>query len=113
MDSSSSTVEASSAAEPARVAGDTENVEYRAFYEESDLSIIMDLVDVELSEPYSIFTYRYFINQWPDLCYLVRSSFPSVRQQLSSVHTPGMSAYVVRIPELVDGIDGIFTVKSN
>ena len=83
MDFSSSTVEASLAAEPARVAGDTGDVEYRAFCEESDLSIIMDLVDVELSEPYSIFTYRYFINQWPDLCYLVRSSFPPVRQQLS------------------------------
>ena len=83
MEFSSSTVEASLAAEPARVAGDTGDVEYRAFLEESDLSIIMDLVDVELSEPYSIFTYRYFINQWPDLCYLVRLSFPPVRQQLS------------------------------
>ena len=30
----------------------------------------MDLIDNELSEPYSIFTYRYFVSQWPDLCFL-------------------------------------------
>jgi peptide alpha-N-acetyltransferase len=30
----------------------------------------MGLIDRELSEPYSIFTYRYFLNQWPHLCYL-------------------------------------------
>merc|ERR1712113_389366 len=26
----------------------------------------------DLSEPYSIFTYRYFINNWPDLCFLTK-----------------------------------------
>eukprot|EP00803_Ostreobium_quekettii_P006129 evm.model.scf_4831.1 EVM.evm.TU.scf_4831.1 scf_4831:1441-3317(-) len=31
----------------------------------------MHLVDNELSEPYSIFTYRYFLRNWPSLCYLV------------------------------------------
>ncbi len=30
----------------------------------------MDLIDNELSEPYSIFTYRYFLQQWPSLCYI-------------------------------------------
>ena len=29
---------------------------------------IMELVDRDLSEPYSIFTYRYFLHSWPDLC---------------------------------------------
>lgn len=31
---------------------------------------VMSLIDNELSEPYSIFTYRYFLRQWPYLCYL-------------------------------------------
>lgn len=31
---------------------------------------IRDLIDPGLSEPYSIFTYRYFLSSWPDLCYL-------------------------------------------
>jgi len=31
----------------------------------------MNLVDQELSEPYSIFTYRYFVYLWPQLSFLV------------------------------------------
>lgn len=30
----------------------------------------MELIDRDLSEPYSIFTYRYFVAQWPTLCFL-------------------------------------------
>jgi peptide alpha-N-acetyltransferase len=33
---------------------------------------IVRLIERDLSEPYSIFTYRYFINNWPNLCFLVR-----------------------------------------
>lgn len=29
---------------------------------------IMELVDRDLSEPYSIFTYRFFLATWPHLC---------------------------------------------
>lgn len=32
---------------------------------------IIGLIEKDLSEPYSIFTYRYFINNWPNLCFLV------------------------------------------
>eukprot|EP00897_Mesotaenium_endlicherianum_P009084 jgi/Mesen1/8203/ME000442S07477 len=44
-----------------------DGISYRALKDESDLPIIMKLIDQELSEPYSIFTYRYFISQWPQL----------------------------------------------
>jgi GNAT superfamily N-acetyltransferase len=37
---------------------------------EVDLPTVMALVDAELSEPYSIFTYRYFLHTWPELCFL-------------------------------------------
>jgi peptide alpha-N-acetyltransferase len=30
----------------------------------------MGLIEKDLSEPYSIFTYRYFISDWPQLCIL-------------------------------------------
>lgn len=30
----------------------------------------MELVDNELSEPYHIFTYRFFLHNWPNLCFL-------------------------------------------
>lgn len=35
----------------------------------------MSLVDRDLSEPYSIFTYRYFLHNWPDLCFVVSTNF--------------------------------------
>jgi hypothetical protein len=38
--------------------------------EETQMAPLMELIDKELSEPYSIFTYRYFINNWPSLCFL-------------------------------------------
>lgn len=43
---------------------------YRPYAGESDLSHIMALVQSELSEPYVIYTFRYFLHQW---CGRVRS----------------------------------------
>ena len=37
---------------------------YRQYMGESDLPYIMALVQHELSEPYVIYTYRYFLHQW-------------------------------------------------
>jgi hypothetical protein len=38
------------------------------------LDPIRQLISKDLSEPYSIYVYRYFLNQWGDLCYMVRFS---------------------------------------
>ena len=60
-------------------------VEFRAFTDESQLDEIIKLISNDLSEPYSIYVYRYFLQQWyipqnvmswlisarPDLCFLV------------------------------------------
>ncbi|PCH43030.1 acyl-CoA N-acyltransferase [Wolfiporia cocos MD-104 SS10] len=43
---------------------------YRQYTGESDLPHIMSLVQHELSEPYVIYTYRYFLRQWPHLSFL-------------------------------------------
>lgn len=45
-------------------------VVYRQYAGEGDLTYVMGLIDNELSEPYSIFTYRYFLHTWPRLCFL-------------------------------------------
>lgn len=37
---------------------------YRQYETEKDLPEIMALVQSELSEPYVIYTYRYFLQQW-------------------------------------------------
>ncbi|KAI5427984.1 N-alpha-acetyltransferase mak3, variant 2, partial [Lathyrus oleraceus] len=47
------------------------DIEYISYGGEHHLPLIMNLVDEELSEPYSIFTYRYFVYLWPHLSFLV------------------------------------------
>lgn len=37
---------------------------YRQYNGETDLKYIMSLVQSELSEPYVIYTYRYFLHGW-------------------------------------------------
>ncbi|KAG5255200.1 hypothetical protein OIU77_015424 [Salix suchowensis] len=49
---------------------DASEVEYVSYGGEHHLPLIMNLVDQELSEPYSIFTYRYFVYLWPQLSFL-------------------------------------------
>lgn len=49
---------------------------YRQYTGESDLPRIMALVQSELSEPYVIYTFRYFLHQWPHLSFLAYPSDP-------------------------------------
>lgn len=41
------------------------------YHSELQMPDIMRLIQKDLSEPYSIYTYRYFIHNWPKLCFLV------------------------------------------
>ncbi|VDB90295.1 unnamed protein product [Peniophora sp. CBMAI 1063] len=43
---------------------------YRSYEGEADLPNIISLVQSELSEPYVVYTYRYFLRQWPHLSFL-------------------------------------------
>ncbi|QDS78043.1 hypothetical protein FKW77_003156 [Venturia effusa] len=45
-------------------------VQYKLEKEHIYLDSIRQLISKDLSEPYSIYVYRYFLNQWGDLCYL-------------------------------------------
>ena len=46
-------------------------VEYIVYENELQMPCIMRLIQKDLSEPYSIYTYRYFIHNWPHLCFMV------------------------------------------
>jgi len=48
--------------------GDDLNIEYISYSGEQQMPGIIALIEKDLSEPYSIYTYRYFINNWPHLC---------------------------------------------
>ncbi|GAB0098959.1 N-alpha-acetyltransferase 30 [Sergentomyia squamirostris] len=45
-------------------------IEYEEYTSELQMPDIMSLIQKDLSEPYSIYTYRYFIHNWPKLCFL-------------------------------------------
>lgn len=46
------------------------NLTYVSYESELQMEAIMALITKDLSEPYSIYTYRYFIHNWPNLCFL-------------------------------------------
>lgn len=50
---------------------DASEITYISYESENQMPDIMKLIQKDLSEPYSIYTYRYFIHNWPHLCFLV------------------------------------------
>ncbi len=48
-------------------------ITYETYESELQMPDIMRLMKAALSEPYSIYTYRYFIHNWPQLCILAKS----------------------------------------
>jgi len=57
---------------------------YRPYESELDLPSVMTLVGSELSEPYVIYTYRYFLVNWPHLAFL---AFPPLNGLLNDDHS--------------------------
>uniref|UniRef100_T1IML4 N-terminal methionine N(alpha)-acetyltransferase NatC n=1 Tax=Strigamia maritima TaxID=126957 RepID=T1IML4_STRMM len=61
---------------PVIYSGPTNNdtISYIGYESELQMPDIMRLIQKDLSEPYSIYTYRYFIHNWPKLCFLAMDS---------------------------------------
>ncbi|XP_034555277.1 N-alpha-acetyltransferase 30 [Notolabrus celidotus] len=55
---------------PSRAEEDNHGIRYVRYESELQMPWIMRLITKDLSEPYSIYTYRYFIHNWPQLCFL-------------------------------------------
>ena len=53
---------------------DNGEIVYVPYASEFQMPDIMRLMKADLSEPYSIYTYRYFIHNWPELCIMVNNS---------------------------------------
>jgi peptide alpha-N-acetyltransferase len=47
-----------------------DGIVYQKYESERQMPDIKNLMQIGLSEPYSIYTYRYFICNWPELCFL-------------------------------------------
>lgn len=54
------------------VARPARQISYEMYESELQMPAIMRLMKTALSEPYSIYTYRYFIHNWPQLCVLAK-----------------------------------------
>lgn len=48
------------------------DVNYVVYESELNMPDIIRLIQKDLSEPYSIYTYRYFIHNWPYLCFMAK-----------------------------------------
>lgn len=57
-----------------------------SYKDETQIEDIMGLMVKDLSEPYSVFTYRYFLNGWPKYTLLV--SFDQPAGVLACTHAP-------------------------
>ncbi|XP_068199230.1 N-alpha-acetyltransferase 30 [Antennarius striatus] len=55
---------------PGRAPEESRGICYVRYESELQMPWIMRLITKDLSEPYSIYTYRYFIHNWPQLCFL-------------------------------------------
>ncbi|KAF2001410.1 acyl-CoA N-acyltransferase [Amniculicola lignicola CBS 123094] len=55
-------------------ADELQYVQYEGDKEELYLPAIRQLISKDLSEPYSIYVYRYFLYQWGNLCYMALDS---------------------------------------
>ena len=49
-------------------------IQYQHSLESQYLPAIRALISKDLSEPYSIYVYRYFLYQWAHLCFMVRTN---------------------------------------
>jgi peptide alpha-N-acetyltransferase len=59
------------AAQVAELPGELKYIQYEHALEAQYLPAIRALISKDLSEPYSIYVYRYFLYQWGHLCYMV------------------------------------------
>jgi hypothetical protein len=57
--------------------------QYETEKEAEYLPQIRELISNDLSEPYSIYVYRYFLYQWADLCFMVCYHLP---QRAKTLH---------------------------
>ncbi|PWN23609.1 acyl-CoA N-acyltransferase [Microstroma glucosiphilum] len=72
---------AGAAAEPSST--DSE-IYYTQYKSEVEIPIITALIEKELSEPYIVYTYRYFVNQWPQLTWLAWQPCPASQHESSA-----------------------------
>lgn len=88
-------------------------IQYESDKENEYVSAMRQLISKDLSEPYSIYVYRYFLYQWGDLCYMVNPRFlfdiPSPRSLPPANEFPVANPVLLHI-QAMDGKDNLIGV---
>jgi peptide alpha-N-acetyltransferase len=102
-DNSSSNAE--STTPKAELPGELQYIQYQHSLESQYLPAIRALISKDLSEPYSIYVYRYFLCQWGHLCFMALNPTDSsligvviCKLEMHSSHsTPTMRGYIAML----------------
>jgi len=72
------------------------SLDYRPYTSEQQLPDMVDLIERDLSEPYSIYTYRYFLMNFPQLSSLVYDGNKCVGVVVSKIdeHKSRLRGYI-------------------
>ena len=81
------------------------DVTYVVYESELNMPDIIRLIQKDLSEPYSIYTYRYFIHNWPHLCFMVSVVLNAVisitRQCVNTFRNMGFAHYLCKQTDII------------
>ncbi|KAL1844109.1 hypothetical protein VTJ49DRAFT_4961 [Mycothermus thermophilus] len=85
--------------------GELQYIQYQHSLEAQYLPAIRSLISKDLSEPYSIYVYRYFLCQWGHLCYMALNPTDSsligvviCKLEMHSSHsTPTLRGYIAML----------------
>ncbi|KAI1007716.1 hypothetical protein K3495_g512 [Podosphaera aphanis] len=84
-------------------------IQYKHDLEKTYLSSVRALISKDLSEPYSIYVYRYFLHQWDDLCFM--ALLPS-SQDLIGVIISKLETHTSHAPSTLRGYIAMLAVSS-
>ncbi|CCU75699.1 unnamed protein product [Blumeria hordei] len=91
------------------LATDLQYIPYDHSLERKYLPSIKALIAKDLSEPYSIYVYRYFLSQWKDLCFMALSP---TTQTLIGVIISKLEIHVSHSPATFRGYIAMLAVSS-
>lgn len=60
-------------------------IRYNPTHEDTYVAAMRQLISKDLSEPYSIYVYRYFLYQWGDLCFLAMDTDAAGNERMIGV----------------------------
>lgn len=100
MNNNASSAPSPPAAPPAATAPeDLSYIRYDSSRENEYVPAMRRLISKDLSEPYSIYVYRYFLYQWGDLCFLAMDGDEMVGVVVSKLepHNGPMRGYIAML----------------